>query len=151
MPTEPYRNLDVPDEETAAPEEEVDLLPGEVVFEENDIDDGFSPARLCYILNFLFLPFCLIPYWKRDNAFSLFHAKQALALWIGLMVTAFLGSILTPLGIGFWVWLVGFPLLWILNYLGFHQVNAEKAGPLPLIKKHPQEWFPADVSGEDDE
>jgi len=151
MSPEPYRNLDVSDQENAPSEEEEDLLPGEVSFDDNELDDGFSPARLSYVLNFLFLPFCLLPYLKRDNGFSLFHAKQALAIWIGLMTTGILGALLLPFKLGLLIWLIGFPVLLTLNYLGLVQVSAERAAPLPLIKKHPQGWFPADVSGEDEE
>lgn len=149
MKQEPFRNLDVPEEEEK-PMDEAVLLPGEEVFEEHEIDDGFSAARSSYVFNFLLLPFCLASYLRRDNRYSLFHAKQALGIWVGLMMALVLGMVLIPVGVGALIWLVGIPGLLYLNYLGMNQVQEEKAAPLPLLKKYPQEWFPADIDGEDE-
>jgi len=149
MKYDPISNLDITDHGEDALEEVSELPSDAVPFDENDIDDGFAAARLGYGFNFLFLPFCLIAILRRDNAYSLFHAKQSLALWMGLVGVGIVGQALLFIGIGFWIWLIGFPVLWILNWAGLHQVNEELARPLPLLGLRPQEWFSAQVREDD--
>ena len=47
-----------------------------------EVEDGKIFAILSYVLNFVGLPFFLVPLIMRNNAFSLYHAKQCLMWWI---------------------------------------------------------------------
>jgi hypothetical protein len=150
MTTQRFSNLDVTDHGEPLPEDEVDDLPRDAVpFDEMEVEDGHAGARLSYVFNFLFLPFCLLPFLRRDNGYSLFHAKQALALWVGLMTVAVVGRILLVVGLGGWVWFIGFSILFLLNGLGLLQVRNDWARPLPLLGLKPQKWFEAQVKDED--
>jgi hypothetical protein len=151
MQHDPISNLDIPEDSSATPPSDAWDVPADAVpMNPNDVEDGYAVARLCYLFNFAILPFCLIPYVRRDNAYTLFHAKQALALWIGLVGVGMLGQLLLAVQLGLWIWLGGFPVLWILNWSGLRQVQDEFARPLPLFGLHPQDWFPARMEEEED-
>ena len=47
-----------------------------------EMEEGKAFAILSYVLNFLGIPFWLVPLIMRNNSFSLYHAKQYLILWL---------------------------------------------------------------------
>jgi uncharacterized membrane protein len=49
-----------------------------------DVEAGKLPATLSYVVPF----YLILPLMKRDNAFSGFHARQALVLWIAAVATS---------------------------------------------------------------
>jgi len=111
-------------------------------FPEEEVEDGLDGARYSYLFNFFGVPFCLLPLIRRDNAFSLLHAKQATVVWI-----LFFGS----LGIGWsflwlsvhalWIWIVVGGAGIALNVLGYQRVLDEKSDPLPLAGPLAERWF----------
>lgn len=52
--------------------------PGEELFSSHEIETG----RLHAILSYLVPLFLIVPLRRRENAFAVFHARQALALWL---------------------------------------------------------------------
>jgi hypothetical protein len=59
-----------------------------------EIEEGKAFAILSYVLSLIGLPFFLVPLITRNNAFSLFHAKQCLLLWLAGVVVSVVSGIL---------------------------------------------------------
>ena len=91
---------------------------------EREVADGKLIATLCYV----FCPIAIIPLVQRDNGFSLYHAKQALALLvaaIGLSIVLFavgmllamvkLGIVMTILSLAMMAGCIGLIVLGALN------------------------------------
>lgn len=86
------------------------MPPTQVSFDPGTIEQGKTLAYLSYASYFVGLPIWLIPIIQKDNAFSLYHAKQAgasyilgmgAAMIIGVIavVTCGLGAVLFPLAL----------------------------------------------------
>lgn len=115
------------------------------VFSHEDREDGMDGARFSYLFNFFGLPFCLIPLMRRDNAFSLFHAKQALLIWILFFGSLLLGWMLCWISLkALWIFVLGGGVSLGLNVLGYQRVLEENDTPLPGIGGWAESWF-ADV------
>jgi uncharacterized membrane protein len=108
---------------------------------EKEIADGKTMAILSYALNFVNLPFWIIPLVQRDNEFSLYHAKQCLVAFIFLLPSAIIaglslmicvGAVLLPAVI-----LAGL----VLNVMGVMNASKGVCVPLPVIGKFGEKWF----------
>jgi hypothetical protein len=119
-----------------------DALDGGILFDADEVCEGRNWAMLVYAGNFLLLPLAAVPLVRRDNDYSLYHAKTAGVLWAGMTAVFTLGSLLMPLcGLGLLVWLAGLAPLGVLNFLGLLQAVNEEAKPLPLLEEYPAQWI----------
>jgi uncharacterized membrane protein len=147
---ETYSNLGDTEAETRPIDPEED--PEESRFTETEISDGMDGARFSYLFNFFGLPFCLIPLLKRENAFSLFHAKQAFVLWMlffGSLIVgwAFLWVTLKAM----WLFVLGGGASLALNVIGYQRVLDENEKPLPVVGSLAETWFESIVLLPDEE
>ena len=111
-------------------------------FDADEVDEGHADAILCYALNFVFFPYSLRALMQRDNAYTLYHAKQALVIWGGMFSVMLLGLLLLPLlGLGLLVWLAGIPPLAVLNFFGLLQALNDEAKPIPFLEEYPHQWI----------
>lgn len=103
-----------------------------------EVEEGKVFAVLSYALNFVGIPFFLVPLIMRNNEFSLYHAKQSLLIWLAALVTGLVNVI--PC-LGQIVWLVAVIFLAVLNIMGL--INASKSiqKPVPLIGQWAEDWF----------
>ena len=109
---------------------------------EKEVGEGKAFAIISYVLNFLRLPFWLVPLIMRDNDFALYHAKQCMLLWIAAMVATvaavplvFLCGIGIPIIIGIAIAAI------VLNVIGLINASNGRAKPLPLIGGYAERWF----------
>jgi len=105
------------------------------------MDEGKVFAILCYAINFIVLPFFIIPLIMRNNEYSLFHAKQSLMIWLLAIVGNVLGAILTAVCIGPIICAVAVIVCLVLNVLGLISAIQGTAKPLPLIGQWGIDWF----------
>ncbi|HMN41783.1 MAG TPA: DUF4870 domain-containing protein [Phycisphaerales bacterium] len=121
--------------------EPVVVPPTTPTISDKEVADGKTFAILCYAINLVGFPFWLIPLIGRDNAFSLYHAKQCLILWCTLMVGVLIAIPLSFVCVG----VVMFPLLGIanivMNVLGVMSANKGQTKPLPVIGPWGEKWF----------
>ncbi len=110
-------------------------------FDAATVEAGKTFAILGYALSFIGLPFFLVPVITRDNAYSLYHAKQSMMIWLAGIVLGVVSAILTVICIGPIVGLLGGLGLLVLNILGLLQAVNGEAKPLPAIGKYAIEWF----------
>ncbi len=110
-----------------------------------EVAGGKALAIVSYVINFIGVPFFLVPFFMRNNAFSLYHSKQCLVLWIvALCISAAAGvasfiplvvCITLPLMFVVWIFLIVFNIIGLMN-----AINA-KAQPLPLFGVWGEQWF----------
>jgi uncharacterized membrane protein len=109
---------------------------------QQEIDSGKTMAILSYIpIAFLGLIVSIISISQKSNAFSLYHAKQALTLYICALVGAL---VCFP----FCFVCIGIPLLiavqvgaLVLCVMGIINASSGQCKPLPLIDKLVDKWF----------
>lgn len=95
-------------------------------------------GKVISILSYIFPILCLVGLIQRDNAFTLYHAKQVLIMAIGcfagsiLSVIPLVGCVIAPLVLVGWI---VFAILGILNVVNL------RMKPLPLIGKLGEDWF----------
>lgn len=106
-----------------------------------DAAEGKSFAVLSYALNFVGLPFFLVPLIMRNNEFSLFHAKQCLIIWLGGIVASAVGVPLSVVCIGLVILPVAAVFLLVLNIMGLINAAKGELKPLPLIGQWAVDWF----------
>ena len=107
-----------------------------------EIDSGKTMAILSYIpIAFIGLIVAIISLSQKNNAFSLYHAKQALTLYICALVGAL---VCFP----FCFICIGIPLLiavqvagLVLCVLGIMNASSGQCKPLPLIGQFADKWF----------
>ncbi len=104
---------------------------------------GMDPAeieagKLLAILGYIIGIVCIIPLIQKDNAFSLYHAKQVLLLIIAGVLLSVINVI--PC-LGQVVWALGSLALLVLGIMGLINAIKGKAEPVPLIGKYAEEWF----------
>jgi len=99
-----------------------------------EIEAGKTLAILGYIIGIL----CIVPLIQKDNAFSLFHAKQVLLLILAGIALSFLNII--PC-LGQIVWGLGTLGLLVLDIIGLVNAVKGEAKPVPLIGKFAEDWF----------
>jgi uncharacterized membrane protein len=95
-----------------------------------DIEEGKLLAILSYLVPLVFL----VPLIQKDNAFSLFHAKQVLLLAIGYVVVMFIATT-TCIGA------ILFLPLFAFSILGLVFAIQGQYKPIPLIGNFAEEWF----------
>ena len=106
-----------------------------------EVEEGKAFAILSYALNFVGLPFFIIPLIMRTNAFSLFHAKQCLLIWLAGLAVSIIGTLLTVICIGPVILVTGGIFLLVLNILGLINSCKSEQKPVPLIGKWAEDWF----------
>lgn len=132
--------VDAPAEETpeapagegAAPDSAPDAeVP---VIDEKEVEEGKVFAILGYIIPIL----CLIPLIQRDNAFSLFHGKQVLVLWLGMMVMSLVNIV--PC-LGQIIWACCAILVLVLDIMGLVAAIKGEMTPIPIVGGWAADWF----------
>ena len=110
-----------------------------------EAEEGKAFAILSYALNFVGLPFFLVPLIMRNNAFSLYHAKQCLILWLlgvasgvasGILIATVVLACVVPI-----IWLAVGIFCLVLNIIGLMNATKLETKPLPLIGQWAEEWF----------
>jgi uncharacterized membrane protein len=109
---------------------------------QQEIDSGKTMAILCYIpIVFIGLIVAIVCVATKNNSFSLYHAKQALALYLCAVVGALC---CLPL----FIICIGVPLLiavevaaLVLCILGIINSSSGQCKPLPLIGRFADKWF----------
>jgi uncharacterized membrane protein len=112
-----------------------------------EVSAGKVLAILSYVINFLRIPFFLVPLIMRNDRFSLYHAKQCLGLWLAFLATAVViwSFTLVTCGIGAIISLPCFGVLIIgaivLDIIGLvHALNGE-CKPMPIVGGFSERWF----------
>ena len=124
--------------QTPAPAPAAPAAPVTPAMSEKEIADGKVFAILCYAINFVGLPFWLVPLIMRNNDFSLYHSKQCLIMWL-IGVAASVIAIIPCVG---WVIaIVAILGLLVFNVMGLINAINAKAKPLPLIGVYAEKWF----------
>lgn len=98
-----------------------------------DVKDG----KVLAILSYVFPILCIVPLIQKNNAFSLYHAKQVLLLLIAWVALPVVGAIpvvgcVTPFGA---------LALFVFTIMGLVNACQDKAKPLPLVGKFGEDWF----------
>ena len=106
-----------------------------------EIADGKTFAILSYALSFIGLPFFLVPLIMRNNAFSLYHAKQCLLLWIAGIALSMVSGVLMAVCIGFVLMSIAAIFLLVLSIMGLVNAVKEEMKPVPLVGKWAENWF----------
>jgi len=106
-----------------------------------DMEEGKLFAILSYALGFVGLPFFIVPLIQRNNAFSLFHAKQCLILWIIAVGGGFISSLLFAICIGAILLPIVMIFVLVLEIIGLLNAVKGVAKPLPLIGQWGIDWF----------
>jgi uncharacterized membrane protein len=109
---------------------------------QQEIDSGKTMAILAYIpIAFIGLIVSIISISSKNNAYALYHAKQALTLYICAAVAALC---CLPL----FLICIGIPLLitvevgaLVLCILGIINASSGQCKPLPLIAQFADKWF----------
>ena len=109
---------------------------------QQEIDSGKTMSILAYIpIVFIGLIVSIVSISSKNNAYSLYHAKQALTLYICWIVAALC---CIPL----FVICIGFPLMMAVNVggiilciLGIINSSSGQCKPLPLIGQFVDKWF----------
>lgn len=104
-------------------------------------------AILVYIFNFFWPFFWVVPMLKRDNRFSLYHAKQGLTLLlIGAISCLVFGALtVATFGLGACISVPVMGLLgvagFVLNIFGLVYAIKGQVKPLPIIGVWGERWF----------
>ncbi len=109
---------------------------------QQEIDSGKTMAILSYIpIALIGLVVSIVCISSKNNAYALFHAKQALALYICEIIAILICLPLCLLCIGFpliMVVVVGTLVLWIV---GIVNACSGVCKPLPVTGKFAEKWF----------
>ncbi|AKJ64241.1 DUF4870 domain-containing protein [Kiritimatiella glycovorans] len=106
-----------------------------------DVKEGQPLAILSYALNFVSLPFFLIPLLMRNNSFALYHAKQSLLLWIAGVAISVAGVALSFICVGLAILVLGAIFLLVENIIGLVYACQGERRPLPWIGAWAEQWF----------
>lgn len=105
-------------------------------------DEGKLFAILSYALNFIGLPFWIVPVFQKNNEFALYHAKQAMFMWLAafaVYIVAFIAmfvlvAIFAPLACIVQILIAGVGIsMLILNILGLINAINAKMVPVPVV------------------
>jgi len=108
---------------------------------DGDVEEGKVFAILSYALSFVGIPFFLVPLIMRNNAFSLYHAKQCLILWLAGIAAGIVSIVLSFVCIGVILGPVLGIFLVVLGVMGLINASKGTMEPVPLIGKWGEEWF----------
>ncbi len=112
-----------------------------------EIAAGKPLAIISYALNFVHIPFFLVPLIMRSDRLSLYHAKQCLILWLAaLCVMTVLGlAVIATFGFGVCIVVPAYILLWVtgvvINIMGMVNAINGKCVPMPMIGELAERWF----------
>jgi uncharacterized membrane protein len=120
----------------AAPE----AAPASSGIDSQEIENGKAFAILSYGINFLCLPFFLVPLIMRDNSFSLYHAKQCLIIALITVVGGVVSTILLAVCVGVILWILVGIFWYVWNILGLINACKGEAKPLPLVGNLAEQW-----------
>jgi uncharacterized membrane protein len=119
--------------------------PGEPVPPPEEIAAGKALAVISYAINLIGLPFWILPILLRDNAFSLYHAKQAMMLWITAVVLAAINTALTVIPVIGCIVLITWPLIIVtmvvLDLIGLVSAAKGRIEPVPFVGDLADQWF----------
>ncbi|MGA2140051.1 MAG: DUF4870 domain-containing protein [Verrucomicrobiia bacterium] len=109
---------------------------------QQEIDSGKTMAILAYIpIVFIGLIVSIVSISSKNNAYSLYHAKQALTMYICWVIVALCCLPLCLI-------CIGFPLLVAVNVcgivlciLGIINSSSGQCKPLPVTSKFVDKWF----------
>ena len=100
----------------------------------NDVESGKLLAVLCYLpispVNLVVSIVCVV---QKNNAFSLYHAKQSLALMLVGVVAMAISAALICVAIGAFLYPVVAVAFLVLTILGIVNAASGKYKPLPII------------------
>ena len=109
---------------------------------QKEIDSGKTMAILSYIpIAFLGLIVAIISLSQKNNAFSLYHAKQALTLYICWIVAVLCCAPLFLICIGIPLMVAVQVAGLVLCVLGIMNSSSGQCKPLPVIDKLADKWF----------
>jgi uncharacterized membrane protein len=98
-------------------------------------------ATLSYACNFVGAPFWIVPLVMRDNAFSLYHAKQNLVLFLFTLAGMLVSIPLMFVCVGYVTAMAIWVLDIVLIILGLINVSNNQMKPLPVIGGLAESWF----------
>lgn len=110
---------------------------------QQEMESGKTMAILCYIpIAMVGLIVAIITVSQKNNGYSLYHAKQALTLYIcALAVTLISVPLIFACGIGIiTMWAAGLGSL-VLCIMGIINASGGQCKPLPLIGQFVDKWF----------
>jgi len=125
-------------QEPAAP---CEIASAEGAMAAQEVADGKAFAVLSYVLSLIGLPFFLVPLIMRNNAFSLYHAKQCLMLWLVGIVGGILSAVLAVVCIGVVLGLLLAVFGLVLTIMGIINASNGVVKPLPVIGRWGEDWF----------
>ncbi len=100
----------------------------------NDVESGKLMAVLCYLpispVNLVVSIICIV---QKNNAFSLYHAKQSLALMIVGVIAMAISAALICVAIGAILYPIVAVAFLVLTILGLVNAASGKYKPLPLV------------------
>ncbi len=100
----------------------------------HDVESGKLMAVLCYLpvspVNLIISIVCLV---QKNNAFSLYHAKQSLALLIVTVIAMAISLALVCVVVGLFLYPIVAIAFLVLTILGIVNAASGKYKPLPLI------------------
>ena len=104
-------------------------------FPPEDVDEG----RLWAVLGWVISPLWIIPLVQRDNAFAMYHAKQAMTYTIVMMIATIPISLIAFITCGIGVFVM-FPLMypWVMGLIYAAQGEYR---PIPWFGHWAEEWF----------
>ena len=112
---------------------EVAAQPTVIEIDPNEVEKG----KVLAILSYIFILW-LIPIIQKDNEYSLFHAKQALMIFLASIALGLLNVIPCIGQLAYVIGSVGLFVFWVIGL-----INAIKgqAKLLPVIGKFAEQWF----------
>lgn len=110
------------------------------------MESGKTMAILSYVLLLVGIPLCILPLFTKENPFSLYHAKQAMMVWlaslagfVALLVLSPLACFCAPL---FPVLALGLGLgLLVLTIFGIIAAVKPAVQPVPVIGEWAERLF----------
>lgn len=107
-----------------------------------EVDSGKTMAILSYIpIAAIGLIVSIVCVAQKNNAYSLYHAKQALTLYICQVAASLICLPLCFLCIGFPLIIAANVTALVLCILGIINANKGECKPLPLVGKFADKWF----------
>jgi uncharacterized membrane protein len=109
---------------------------------QQEIDSGKTMAILSYIpIAFVGLIVAIVTVSQKNNSYALYHAKQALALYICWVVVALCCAPLFLICIGFPLLIAANVAGLVLCVLGLINSSGGQMKPLPVVGQFADKWF----------
>lgn len=104
-------------------------MSNELKISDEEIREGAGLGALSYV----FFLWILVFFFKKDNAFAHYHAKQGLVLFI-LEIVAFFFLVFLPF-FGILIYYVGMPLFLLSSLYGIYSALTGKLCKIPVVSK----------------